>query len=157
RIYFYLLASKFYLLSRSLGHHLHLDRRRHATMQLDGEINRADSLDRLGELQLAPIDVEALLRQRLGDVGRGDRAVQRIGLADPAGDDNLDARQPVGDRLRDFLLFRFLRVELGALPLYLLPVAGRHRQGQLAREQVVARVAVGDLHDLAAIPEVLDV
>ena len=92
-------------------------------MQLDGEINRADSLDRLGELQLAPIDVEALLRQRLGDVGRGDRAVQRIRLADPAGDDNLDARQPVGDRLRDFLLFRFLRVELGALPLYLLPVA----------------------------------
>src|SRR6185436_8707113 len=61
------------------------------------------------------------------------------------------------DRLRDFLLFRFLRVELGALPLYLLPVAGRHRQGQLARQQVIARVTVGDLHDLAAIPEVLDV
>ena len=38
---------------------------------------------------------------------------------------------------------------------FLLPVG--HQQRQLARQQVVARVAVGDLHDLAAAAEVLDV
>ena len=38
-----------------------------------------------------------------------------------------------------------------------LHVARRRRQRQLARQQVVARVAVGDLHDVAAPAEVLDV
>ena len=55
------------------------------------------------------------------------------------------------------LLFRFLGVELHALALDLLQVAGRREERQLARQQIVARVAVGDLHDFAALPDVLDV
>ena len=109
------------------------------------------------QLELAAIDLEALRGQRLGDVGRGDRAVQRFGLADLAGDDDLDVGQPIGDRLGDLLLLGFLGVELGALALDLLLVAVGRQQRQLARQQVVARVAVGDLHDLAAAPEVVDV
>ena len=66
-----------------------------------GTVDLADLLDRLGELQLAPVDVEALRGQRLGDVGRGDRAVQRLGLADSSGDDDFDAGQPRGDGLDD--------------------------------------------------------
>ncbi len=38
---------------------------------------------------------------------------------------------------------------------FLLPVGGE--QGELARQQVVARVAVGDLHDFAAPTEIVDV
>ena len=54
-------------------------------------------------------------------------------------------------------LFRFFRVELHALALDLLQVARRREQRQLARQQIVARVAVGDLHHFAALPDVLDV
>ena len=55
------------------------------------------------------------------------------------------------------LLFGFLRIELHALALDLLQVAGRRDQRQLARQQIIARVAVGDLHDFAALPDVFDV
>ena len=60
-------------------------------------------------------------------------------------------------RLGDLLLLGFLRLELPALALDLLPVAVGDEQRQLARQQVVARVAVGDLHDLAAAAEIVDV
>ena len=88
---------------------------------------------------------------------RRHRAVQRLGLADLARDHDLDARHPRGQRLGDLLLLGFLRLELRALALDLLLVALGDQQRQLARQQVVARVAVGDLHDLAAAAEVVDV
>ena len=59
-------------------------------------------------------------------------------------------------RLRDLLLFGLLRIELDLLALDLFLVAFGRQQRQLARQQVVARVAVGDFHDLAAASEVVD-
>ena len=109
------------------------------------------------QLDLAAIDVETLGRQRLGDVGVGHRAEQRVGLADPPRDLDLDAGEPIGDRLRDPLLFGLFRVVLDLLALDHLLVARGREQRQLARQQVVARVAVGDFHQLAAPPEVVDV
>ena len=51
-------------------------------MQLQRHGVRADRLDRLGQDQLAAVDIEALALEVLRDVGRRDRAVERIGLAD---------------------------------------------------------------------------
>ena len=66
-------------------------------------------------------------------------------------DDDLDAAHPRRDGFGGRLLFRFLRVELHALALDLLQVARRGDERQLARQQKVARVAVGDLHHFAAL------
>jgi hypothetical protein len=49
------------------------------------------------------------------------------------------------------------RLGLGLLALDLPFVAGRHGQRQFARQQEIARVAVGDLHHLATIAEVFHV
>jgi hypothetical protein len=54
------------------------------------------------------------------------------------------------------LLVRLARVHLLALALDVLLVALGRRQGELARQQIVACVAVRDLHDLAALAELLD-
>ena len=53
-------------------------------MQLHRHGLLAQLLDRLAKPDLALVDVEALLGERLGDVGRRDRAVERFGLADLA-------------------------------------------------------------------------
>ena len=55
------------------------------------------------------------------------------------------------------LLFVLLGLELAALALDVLPVADRDEQRQLARQQIVARVAVGDFHDLATPAEIVHV
>ena len=52
---------------------------------------------------------------------------------------------------------RFFHVELHALARNLLQVARRGDQRQLARQQIVARVAGGDLHHFAALADVFDV
>src|SRR6476660_7149688 len=46
----------------------------------------AERLERLGHRDLALVDVEALVLERLCDVLRGDRPIQRVVLADPARD-----------------------------------------------------------------------
>src|SRR5262249_50864017 len=94
-----------------------LDVRCDLAMQLDRDVGLADLLDRLGELELAPLDLEALGGERLGDVGRRHRSVERLGLAHLAGDDDLDGGQPLGDRLGDALFVGFPGVELRALAL----------------------------------------
>ena len=63
----------------------------------------------------------------------------------------------IGHASRGLPLLGFLGVELGALALDLLLVAVGRQQRELARQQVVARVAVGDLDDLAAASEIVDV
>ena len=102
------------------------------------------------------IDLEALRGKRLGDVARRHRSVQHFGLADFAGDFQLGVRDALRQRVGDALLFGFLRVELHALALDLLLVALGHDERELARQQIIARVAIGDLDDLATAPEVVD-
>ena len=70
---------------------------------------------------------------------------------------DLDVRHARGDGLGDLPLFGFLRVELRALALDLLLVAFGRDERQLARQQVVARVAVGDSDDFAALSQIVHV
>src|SRR5262245_49846792 len=66
------------LLWRAFGDDLHRYRHRHFAVQLHGDFHIANRLDRLRELQLALVDVEALGVQRFDDVSRGHRTVERI-------------------------------------------------------------------------------
>jgi len=95
--------------------------------------------------------------KKIGDVAARHRAVQRFGFADLPRDLEVDRVEALGDRLGDLPLLELLGVELHALALDLLLVAVRGEQRELARQQVVTRVAVGDLHDFAAPSEVVHV
>src|SRR5437660_9660275 len=53
----------------------------HVAMQADWHFELADVLERLIELDLAAVNVEALALQRLGDIRRGDRTEQVVFLA----------------------------------------------------------------------------
>src|SRR4051794_6699331 len=76
--YFMLRASSwlflFVLLCR-FGDDAHLERHGDVAVELDRDLIFADALDRIGQLQLAPIEVEAFCLQRLGDVRARHRAV----------------------------------------------------------------------------------
>ncbi len=65
--------------------------------------------------------------------------------------------QAGGFGVDNLALVGFLRVEFRALTLDLFLVAVSGEQGQLARQQVVARIAVGDLDDFAPPTEVIHV
>src|SRR5207302_1265918 len=125
--------------------------------QLHWNVELAKLFDRFGQHELPAIDVEPLLRERLGDVGGGDRSVQHVGLADLARDRDLDAANTLGHHLRDLLFLGFLGVELLALPLDLLFVAGGDEQRQLPRQEVVAGVTVRHLHHFTPAPDVINV
>jgi len=56
----------------SFSHNLHLDLRSDFAMQLDGYVEVAHALERLRQLDLAAIDLEAVRREPGGNVGRGD-------------------------------------------------------------------------------------
>src|SRR5262245_30025423 len=71
--------------------HLHGHRYRDFAMQLHRHLQLAHLLDWFGELQLALVDVESLGVDSLDDVGGGYRAVQRVGLPDPAGNHDFDS------------------------------------------------------------------
>src|SRR3954471_10612879 len=145
------------LLLAAFGDDLHLHVRRHVAMQLHRHFELTDLLDRLRQVQPALVDVEAFGDEDVGDVAARDRSIECFGLADLARDLDLDVLQPAGDGFGDVLLLELFRVELDALALDLFLVALGREQRQLARQQVVAGVAVGDLDDLAAAPEVVDV
>ena len=54
-------------------------------------------------------------------------------------------------------LVRFARLDDHPLPLDLAAVRRGHRQGELLRQQVVARVAGGHADDIAATAQIVDV
>src|SRR6476620_10776781 len=113
----------------ALGHHFHGNRDRHLPVQLHRDFHLADLLDRLGELQLALVDVEALRVQRFDDIGGSDRAVQRVGLAHFPANDHFHAGQPLGDGIDDAFLVGFLGVEFGtfAFDLFLVALGDQQR------------------------------
>src|SRR2546428_1180571 len=153
---FGLLPFAFLLLS-AFSDDAHLDMRRAIGVQSDRNVEVAKPFDRLRQVQLTAIDLEPLGRQRFGDVGRRDRAVQRVGLADLLGDRDIERAQAFDHRLGDLLLLGFLGHELPPLALDLFLVAFGRQQGELPRQQVVTGVAVGDLDDLASASQVVHV
>ena len=114
-------------------------------------------LERFGQLNLAAVDGEILCLQGLGDVRRRDRAVQRLVLADAAGDGEVERLEPLAHGFGDLPLLGLLGLGLGAISLDLTLVLFGDGQRQLARKQVVARIPVGHLDDLTPVAEVLDV
>ena len=66
---------------------------------LTGTVNSPICFSGSARLDLALVDLEPLAGEDLGDVGRGHRPVQGVVLADAAGDDDLELRQPRGQRL----------------------------------------------------------
>jgi hypothetical protein len=55
--------------------------RGHVLVQLDGDNELADSLERFVQLDLPPIDMEALLLERVGNIAGRDRSEQVIAFA----------------------------------------------------------------------------
>jgi len=135
--------------------HLHL--RGHLAVHLHRNGDFAERLERIRQLDFPLVDLEPLGDERLRDVGRGDRPVEGVVLADAAGDLDFGLREALAV---GFGLGLFLEIaRLGGVPLALDLLLVRLGDGkrELARQQEVARVGVGDRDRLAASSEVVDV
>src|SRR5438270_1527576 len=134
-----------------------LDRRGRVFGDIDDDHVRADVLDRLGQMHVASVDFQsARFSNRGHDVLRGHRAEQaavRAGL--------LRDREHRAVEQADVLLRAFGRVALRALFCRLALAdrfdrAARRRLGELARQEVIAQVALRYVDDGALLAEVLD-
>jgi hypothetical protein len=125
-------------------------------MQLHRHHRLTERLQRIGQQDLATIDLEALLLHDVGDIAVGHRAVKLIVLADLASDRDLDGAEPRADRLGGATLLGFTGLDQLAFALDALLVGIGRQQGQLARQEVVSRIAVRHLDDFPAAADVLD-
>src|SRR3954469_303840 len=135
-----------------------LDGRRDVVGDLHDDHVRADVLDRLVEVDLPAVELQAAgVADRIGDVLGGDRPEQAAVLAGLLVDGQHGARERRRALLR--LLDGLGRGALGARHAVLrgLDRALRRRLGQLARDQEVAQVALRDIDDRAALTDALDV
>src|SRR4051812_9236263 len=126
-------------------------------MNLDTDLEIAELPNRLVQIDLALVDMDAELLELALDVARGDRAVQLLLFAYFDRERQLN----VGEFGRFALGSRFLGGELPgeALALvgdFLLVRFGR-RIGEALGEEVIAGVAILHLHDFADLPQVLHV
>ena len=92
---------------------------------------------------------------RVGDVARGDRAVELAALAGLADDDDGDAVELLRHLLRLAAALEILGLELGALLLEIGEVLLGRAQRLLLRQQIVAGKARPHLHDLAHLAQFL--
>src|SRR5512143_47063 len=141
----------------SLLHDHHGELRPDFGMQLDAHAELPQRPDRLGQIDLALVHVNALLLETPLDVAGGHRAVELVFLPDLHGEGEADPCQ-----FRRFSLGRlFLGLGQAGEPVGLegdplaIPFGGG--VGQAFGQEVVAGVAVFDLDDLTRPPEVLDV
>jgi hypothetical protein len=81
------------------------DRRVHAASELHRDVEVAERLQRLVEMDLLRVDGDALLAQRLGDVAAGDGAVQLVLFTDRALDLQRAPSTAIGLGLRSFASF----------------------------------------------------
>ncbi len=126
-------------------------------MQLHRHVVLADRLQRLFERDLPPVDREALRLQLLRDIARRHRAEQMLVLADLPLEHQLNLVQLGRQRFSRRLLLRRL-AHCGGLHLLDHGLVGRRRfNRQLARQQIVAPVTVGNLHHIAAMSKLVDV
>src|SRR5688572_18491121 len=136
--------------------HPHLDLGLHLGVQADGDLVDAERLDRLVQVDLLLLDVEALALALVRDVGRRHRAEELLFLAHAGGKGELDAFQTLSERLRRLDALRLSRLETRLFHGDALAVAGRGLVRETAREQIVAGVPRRHLHDVAGLAEVLD-
>ena len=121
-----------------------VDRHRDFGVEVERHRVDADGLDRVGEVDLAAGDGEAVGAQRLGDVARADRAVELAGFARLADDDDGLAVEARGDAGGRFAALGVALFDRGALDLELLAVGFGGAQRLVLRQQEVAGVAVLD-------------
>ena len=117
---------------------------------------QAQGLDRPVDHGLPTIDAEPTGGDHLGNVARGDGAVELAGIAGLADGDEALALELGGDRLGLLLEFEVTGLELAAVLLEAGEVVGRGPQGLLLRQQEVAREPVLDVDDVAHLAEAAD-
>ena len=131
----------------------HLDFQNHLLAELRVQIG-----DRLVEHELAAVELNAAaLLERVGDLLRRDGAEQTSGAAALGKDGHGQVAHARGDGAG--LLALALALFLHGLVIHAhgVDVIGRRLNGQLARQHVVAGVAVGDLDHLAALALAADI
>src|SRR5438105_10854422 len=127
-------------------------------MQPDLEIYAAELLQGLVEVDLPPVDLGArLLLHGIGDVDRGHRPEQPTFGAGPRLDRDRAPLELGRQRLRGLTLTSVAYFAVPPHRVGLLLTAGGCLQRQAARHEVVARVAVGDVHDVALVAEIFDI
>src|SRR6478609_7574909 len=142
---------------RSLLYDFNLEVDRNRTVKLDRNIERAERLERLGELDVLAIEGQAALLEGFGDVLARDRAVHLAFFTEGASDLHARTFELLGQLLRGRDLFA-LAGRSGLLELFDAgQIAGRRRHGEAARQQVIAREPRTNLNDFATSAEVVDV
>src|SRR5256885_1752854 len=126
-------------------------------MDLDAYPEFPEGADRLGEIHLSLVDVDAQFLELALDVARGHGPVQPVLFADLHGEGELDAFELPSFALGRLALDGALLGEPVCLERDALSVALRGRIREPFRQQEVAGVAVLYLDDLAGLPEVLHV
>ena len=111
--------------------------------------NSPSSLDVIVHVDLALLDLEALLLEFVGDVGICHRSVERILFADLSADDDFDLVEHLLELLRVLLLLGFFSQQGLALGFDDFQIARRREIREFSGQQIIAGVAVGDLDDLA--------
>src|SRR5262245_14482543 len=114
----------------------------------------AEGLDAALEIDAPAVDDETLLVQRVGDVARRHRAVERAGLADPLGDLDAQALHGLGDAGGGIALLGVLGVDLGPLLLEVFDVGVRRLERETLGNEEIPAVTRLDVHHLAALAEV---
>src|SRR5437764_1453211 len=127
-------------------------------VQFHRDLCGAELLQRLGELRLAPVELDTGLgANRVDDVRRRHRSEEAAFLAGSGSDLDPLPGQLVGQRLRPFAIARVPGFTVAAHRFALLHDTLGRLDRQAARHEVVPRVAVGDLDEVALATDVLDV
>src|SRR6266566_5043507 len=135
-----------------LLHHAHPDLGPDVGVDLDPDLEVAQLADRLGEVHLALVHVNPELLELALDIARRDRAVELVLFADLDGEREMH----VGELRRAGFGGALPRDALGFVrDLLLIGLGGG--VGETLREEIVARVAVLYLDDVARRPEMLHV
>src|SRR5512137_2790830 len=140
-----------------LGLDLHLHLADHVGVELHAHLEVAERLERLGEVDGAPVDLDAARGERLGEVHGGDGSVQLVLLAHLALERERGVGEAPGDGLGAGLELRGLGRGHRLLVLHLADVLGVGEDCQAAGDEEVAPVAGLHLHELAALAQVVHV
>src|SRR5437660_802594 len=140
-----------------LLHHAHPDLGPDVGVDLDPDLEVAQLADRLGEVHLALVDVDPELLELALDVARRDRAVQLVLLADFDGEGEMHVGELRRLGFGGALLGRALPRDALGFVRDLLLIGLRGGVGESLRQEIVARVPVLHLDDVARGPEMLHI
>src|SRR5438105_4875927 len=142
----------------SAGDDLDGDRRDDLGVESHDDVGGTELLERLVQLDLATVELNARLRaHRVGDVGRGHRAEELAALARARPKLDLRAHETRRELICRAAIALLARRAVAPHALGLSNDALRCLQREPARDQEVARVAIGDIEQVALATEVVHV